>query len=168
VGHGARALVVEALHSQGLAEDLLEPLVSDFLDYYVNHLSVLSRPYPGVIETLEALRSRGARLAVVTNKLTKLSRPLLDELALTEHFDAIVCGDTAAVPKPAADPALHACQAMTVVPEDALFVGDSETDVKCARAAGCPIVVVRDGYNHGIPADALGADRVIESFLDLV
>ena len=50
----------------------------------------------------------------------------------------------------------------------ALFVGDSEADVKCARAAGCPVVVVRDGYNHGIPADALEADAVIESFHDLV
>ena len=73
-----------------------------------------------------------------------------------------------ATPKPAADPALHACSALGLAPGDALFVGDSQTDVLCARAAGCPVVCVRDGYNHGIPAEQLGADAVIESFSDLV
>ncbi len=48
------------------------------------------------------------------------------------------------------------------------MVGDSQTDVLCARAAGCPVVCVRDGYNHGVPAEQLGADGVIESFLDLL
>ena len=55
-----------------------------------------------------------------------------------------------------------------IEPKQALFVGDSDTDVACARAAGCPVVVVRDGYNHGIPAETLGADAVIDSFSELV
>ncbi|MDN5850417.1 MAG: HAD hydrolase-like protein [Nitrococcus sp.] len=49
-----------------------------------------------------------------------------------------------------------------------MFVGDSDSDVACARAAGCPVVVVADGYSHGIPAAELGADGVINSFRDLV
>jgi phosphoglycolate phosphatase len=97
-----------------------------------------------------------------------LTLPLLDALDLARHFDSIVCGDTAAQPKPAPDPALHACSALAVVPADALFVGDSQTDVDCARAAGCPVVCVADGYNHGVPAHQLGADAVIDSFQDLV
>ena len=93
---------------------------------------------------------------------------MLDALNLTQHFDAVICGDTAEQPKPAADPALLACAELGLRPDEVLFVGDSTTDVGCARAAGCPVVCVRDGYNHGVPADELGADAVIESFLDLV
>ncbi|MCB1685111.1 MAG: HAD-IA family hydrolase, partial [Pseudomonadales bacterium] len=125
-------------------------------------------PYPGVVEALRAMRSRGARLAVITNKLAGLSVPLLTELGLDGFFQTIIGGDTAARPKPAADPALLACERLDLQPAQALFVGDSATDVNCARAAGCPVVVVRDGYSHGTPAAELGADAVIESFLDLV
>ena len=168
VGHGAKALITEAIADQTLDEQLLETLLEDFLDYYRANISVLSAPYPGVLETLETLQQRGARLAVVTNKLARLTEPLLDGLSLTRYFDAIVCGDTTDAPKPAAAPTLFACQSLTVTPTYALFVGDSAADVGSARAAGCPVVVVRDGYNHGIPAADLGADAVIESFLDLV
>ena len=168
VGHGAKALVAGAIVAQGLDPDLETPLLDAFMRYYSTHLTVLSRPYPGVPEALDALIARGARLAVVTNKLARFSEPLIEELGLTDRFQAIVCGDTTANAKPAADPALHTCALLGTEPADSLFVGDSATDVGCARAAGCPVVVVRDGYNHGTPADALGADAVIESFLDLV
>lgn len=168
VGHGARALIGEAIKAQQLDADLAEPMFDVFLEYYRGHLSVLSAPYPAVVETLQILKDRGAGLAVVTNKLALFTQPLLDELNLSRFFDAVVCGDTTANPKPAADPALHTCTALSIEPADGLFVGDSAADVGCARAAGCPVVVVRDGYNHGTPADQLGADAVIESFSDLV
>ena len=168
VGHGARALVAEAIRDQGLEEDLAEPLFESFLEYYQGHLSVLSAPYPSVVDTLQMLKEAGAGLAVVTNKLTLFTEPLLAELEIADFFDAIVCGDTTENPKPAPDMALTSCAALRVEPQHALFVGDSAADVGCARAAGCPVVVVRDGYNHGIPADELGADAVIESFSDLV
>ena len=83
-------------------------------------------------------------------------------------FRAIIGRGTAAKPKPDAAPALLACESLGVEPAAALFVGDSDTDVACARAAGCPVVVYRHGYNHGIDPERLGADRVIDSFADLV
>lgn len=168
IGHGARAVITEAVRTQALAEGLLEPMLETFLEYYAGHLSVLSRPYPSVVETLNVLNDRGARLAVVTNKLARFSEPLLAELGLLDAFAAVVCGDSTDNPKPAADPTLHACQMLGVTPAVSLFVGDSAADVGSARAAGCPVVVVRDGYNHGTPAAELGADGVIESFSDLV
>ena len=168
VGHGAKALVAGAIRDQGLDPALETPLLDSFIDYYAGHLSTLSRPYPGVLEALDGLSERGAQLAVVTNKLTRFTEPLLEELELSPRFGAIVCGDTTANAKPAADPALEACRRLGAEPPASLFVGDSAADVGCARAAGCPVVVVRDGYNHGIAPEALGADSVIESFLDLV
>lgn len=168
VGHGARVLVEQALAYHELPEDELQAVHEAFLAYYAGHVAEHSRVYPGVVETLTALKERGARLAVLTNKLTRFSVPILETLEIADYFDATVCGDTAAAPKPAADPALLACRELRTTPSNSLVVGDSQTDVLCARAAGCPVVCVRDGYNHGVPADQLGADAVIESFLDLL
>ncbi|NIP16446.1 MAG: phosphoglycolate phosphatase [Pseudomonadales bacterium] len=168
VGHGARVLVEQALAYHELPGDDLDPIHEAFLAYYADHSAEHSRVYPGVVQTLEALKARGARLAVLTNKLTRFSLPILSTLGVDGYFDATVCGDTATAPKPAADPALLACRELRTIPGDSLVVGDSQTDVLCARAAGCPVVCVRDGYNHGVPADQLGADAVIESFLDLL
>jgi phosphoglycolate phosphatase len=168
IGHGAKVVVEQAFDHQQRPVDEVAVVLQSFLGYYESHVADLSQPYPAVIDALVALRTRGARLAVVTNKMTTFSVAILDALNMATHFDAVVCGDTTATPKPAADPALHACELLGVAPAQALFVGDSETDVLCARAAGCPIVCVRDGYNHGIAAEALGADAVIESFSDLV
>jgi phosphoglycolate phosphatase len=168
IGHGAQAMVEQALGHQNQPPDDARNVLSAFLDYYQEHAAELSLPYPGVLDALGALRKRGALLGVVTNKRTTFSIAILAALGMREHFEVIVCGDTCAVPKPAAEPALHACRELGIVAADALFVGDSETDVLCARAAGCPIVCVRDGYNQGVPAEKLGADAVIESFSDLV
>jgi phosphoglycolate phosphatase len=168
VGHGARALVMRAIERHELPHDETEEIVETFIAHYSAHIADESRPYPGVVEALDRLQREGARLAVVTNKLTRLAEPLLTALGLDAYLSAIVCGDTAERPKPAPDPAIHACRLLGMPAAEALFVGDSEADVKCARSAGCPVVVVRDGYNHGIPADALEADAVIESFHDLV
>ena len=173
VGHGARALISQALISQAgdqqnLPATLLEELFATFITHYESHIADHSEPYPEVVATLARLADQGTPLAVVTNKLTRLSIPLLRALKLDQYFQAVVCGDTAAHPKPAADPAIFACERLGVEVTTALFVGDSTTDVECARAAGCPVVVVRDGYNQGVPAAELGADSVIESFSDLV
>ena len=169
IGHGAKVLVQQAFdHQMQPHKNSQQIILQTFLSYYEAHTADLSQPYPAVIDVLRVLRNRGARLGVVTNKVALFSARILDSLNMSKYFNTVVCGDTTRSPKPAAEPALHACAALGVTPANALFVGDSETDVLCARAAGCPVVCVRDGYNHGVPADQLGADAVIESFSDLV
>ncbi len=172
VGHGARVLIRQALQNQqaaaAISDTNTDALLTDFIRYYEEHIADNSKPYPGVIDALKQLRRRGAKLAVVTNKLTTLSEQVLDALELTRYFESIVCGDSTDNPKPAADPALLACRELSVPVTRVLFVGDSATDVDCARAAGCDVVCVPDGYNHGIAASELGADAVIESLQDLV
>lgn len=171
IGHGAKSLIGQALAAEtGCAPDpeYVEKIRATFLDHYEAHIADHSREYPGTTQALIKLKKAGARLAVVTNKVTRLSIHLLNTLELSRHFDVVVCGDTAANPKPAADPALFACAALALPVPEVLFVGDSSTDVECARAARCDIVCVRDGYNHGVPPDELGADAVIESISDLV
>jgi phosphoglycolate phosphatase len=173
VGYGSRVLLEEALKFHGVAERIANEsemvrLRDVFIDYYGAHLSGSSIVYPGVVEALDALTARGAHLGIVTNKYTQLSVDALKAAALYEYFDALVCGDTLPQRKPDPAPALHACKLLGATTSQTLFVGDSSTDVETARAAGCAVVCVRDGYNHGIPADQLGADAVIDSFLELL
>jgi len=173
VGFGSRVLLERALTHHHAAQRIadtahMQELLSVFIGYYSAHIADSSRIYPGVLAALTGLHEAGSGLAVVTNKLTGLSVQLLEALDLARYFRAVVGGDTLPQRKPDAAPAWHACRALGCEPTDSLFVGDSTTDVETARAAGCPVVCLRDGYNHGTPADQLGADAVIDSLIELL
>ena len=170
VGHGVARMIEQALAHQGREEPpahLAKSMFDRFLEYYAAHIADESAPYPGVRESLASLGPR-ASLGVVTNKVSRLTTRLLDALDLASPFGIVVCGDTLDVFKPAADPALHACASLGVDPARTLFVGDSITDVQCARAAGCDVVCVRYGYPGGMAPEDLGADRLIDSLANLV
>lgn len=171
VGHGAKVMIHEAISHFGSAsvdESELDDLYEVFLGHYRSSISRFSSPYPTVVDTLNYLHERVGRMAVVTNKKADLSIQLLKELDLYQLFHVVVGGDTLSVSKPRAEPALYACNELDTVPEATLFVGDSVTDVQCARAAGCPVFVLQDGYNHGMDPHSLGADRVIQTFAELI
>ena len=168
VGQGAKASLLRALAHHGVPTDAVDAMLADFLDHYRRHIADHSAPFPGVEEALQTLADQGAKLAVVTNKREELTNQLLDEIGFAHHFQAVVGGNSTAHPKPAAAPALAALAALRVMPPDALFVGDSQADVGCARAAGCDVVCVAYGYRQGVSAADMGADSVIESFLNLI
>lgn len=170
VGHGARVMIDQALKDlgeQGLG-DRLDELHSQFLDYYQNNIAVNSVPFGDVQNLLTQLAIRKLPMGVVTNKFYHLSLELLRALDFYKYFDVLVGGDTLQVQKPAAEPALYACNELNVEPKNVLFVGDSITDVGCARAAGCDVAIVRNGYNQGRDPESLGADRIFDSFLELL
>lgn len=172
VGDGAIALVRKGLEATGGDTDpaLFEAAIAAFYRYYEANLSATSRPFPGVVDCLRALRDEGYALAVCTNKPERFSRKLLDDLDLTPYFGALVGGDTLPMRKP--DPGhLHGTLARLPhlsgkLPDWAVMVGDSANDINAAKAAGLPSVAVSFGYTR-IPAAELGADRLIHHFDDL-
>jgi phosphoglycolate phosphatase len=165
IGGGARMLIRRALASEGLAlpAEEIEALNTQFLTYYADHIADGSRPFPGLLEALDRLEARGARLAVCTNKLEYLARLLLDRLDLTGRFAVITGADTYAKPKPDPLPLLSTIAAAGGSAGRAVMVGDSITDISTARAAGVPSIAVSFGYTE-TPAHALGADRLIDHF----
>ena len=171
VGYGGRVMLKQAMESLANAHEInadIEDLFQSFLSHYQDQTSKKSNPYPTVVDTLETLLQRGARLAVVTNKAEHLAVKCLDELNLTRFFNVVVGGDTMQVSKPAAELALYACNELATSVEGTLFVGDSQTDLECARNAGCDVAIFSNGYHGAIKPSSMGADVVIDSMRELL
>jgi phosphoglycolate phosphatase len=134
---------------------------------YADHISVRSELYPGVHEGLAELRAAGFPLACVTNKAAEFALPLLDQIGIGHFFATVVGGECIPHPKPAPD-ALRLCAERLDVPiGHGLMVGDSLNDVGAARNAGCPVVCVPYGYNHGCDIRDARPDAVIDSIAEL-
>ncbi|KAF3998661.1 phosphoglycolate phosphatase [Glaciimonas immobilis] len=123
--------------------------------------------FPGVHEGLIAMKEAGFRLGCVTNKPFALAEPLLQIAGLDGYFDVLVGGDSLPFMKPAPEPLYHACEVMGTLPERAVMVGDSESDVASARAASMPVYIVNYGYPGPAGLSALKCDGFIDSLLEL-
>jgi phosphoglycolate phosphatase len=168
-GHGARAMLCKGLELNGVTrpdDRLLNRLQTAFIDHYGANIAVESRPFPGAVEAMAALRARGFRIAICTNKKEALARQLLDTLDLSRAIDAFVGGDTYALSKPNAEPVLGAISRAGGVPERAVMIGDSKTDIDAARAARIPVIAVTFGYT-AIPVEDLAPDAIISAFQTL-
>ncbi len=165
ISFGARRMIVEALgtSAQHRSEAEIDRLLDLFLTYYEANIARESRPYPGVIAAIEALRDHGARLAVCTNKRENLSRALLSALDLERHFHALAGRDTFPVHKPHPDHLHGAIRLAGGTSHRALMVGDSDIDIATAKAASVPVVAVSFGYTQ-VPVASLTPDRIIDHY----
>ena len=168
VGGGARGMVERGFAETGeaLAAAEIDHWTEAFLVHYRAHLSDLSRPFPGVHETLEALAAENAVMGVCTNKSVEASCRLLRELDLERFFGAVLGGDSLAVRKPDPEHLAATIRAVAGKTEHAVMVGDSDIDIAAAHNLGVPAIAVAYGYAH-VPADQLGADAVIGRFPEL-
>jgi phosphoglycolate phosphatase len=168
VGGGARVMIARGFNAQGraLSPNKLEQLFKDFIAHYSEHLTDRSLPFPGLTEALDLLAARGCRFAVCTNKLEALSVQLLGKLGLADRF-ATICGqDTFGIQKPDPEILRRTIRAAGGTVETAVMIGDSVTDIRTARAAGIPVIVVDFGYNER-PIAEFGPDRIISHFSEL-
>lgn len=166
VGHGARTMLDVAFSMTGGAPDpeRLIGLTDAYIAHYRAHIAEESRAFEGVQETLSLLKEGGARLGVLTNKPQALALPLLNALKLTSYFGAIHGAGRYEYTKPDARVFRHVVEELGGGP--AVMIGDSITDVKTARAADAPVILVSFGYTPE-PAHSLGADRVVDRFCDI-
>lgn len=154
VGDGAAMLMTRAFARAGrpVGQDLTA-LLPRFLEIYEGCVADLTRPYPGVPETLALLRERGHRIAICTNKPDGPTRAVLGALELLPCFDAIVGGDSAPARKPDAQHLASVLDRMRTAPRDAVMVGDGTNDLLVAAAAGVPAIHARYGYGLRGPVD---------------
>ena len=155
----------EAQHTR--AQALFDRAWDRYQHHYLAINGQHSAVYPGVVEGLKALRSRGLRLACLTNKPTSFAKPLLAAKGLDGFFEFAFGGDAFARKKPDPLPLLKTCEALGTAPARTLMIGDSSNDAKAARAAGCPVLLVTYGYNHGEPVRGVDADGFVNSLAEL-
>ncbi len=161
VGKGSEHLIRRTLAEVGADEALYEPAWAAYQRHYREVNGRYAVVYPGAAEGLQQLAARGLRLACVTNKPTDFARALLEATGLARFFAVTFGGDAFARRKPDPLPLLEACRALGSVPARTLMIGDSSNDAAAARAAGCPVVLVTYGYNHGEPVRAVDADGFV-------
>ncbi|HEX5629646.1 MAG TPA: phosphoglycolate phosphatase [Usitatibacteraceae bacterium] len=164
VGKGVMNLVNRCFEaSGGGGEEDRARAHAVFERHYSAGIADRSRPYPGVVDGLEALERAGIAMGCVTNKAGRFTEPLLELTGLRRFFGVVVSGDTVERKKPHPDPMLYAAGKLGASPAETLVVGDSLNDVQSARAAGCAVVVVPYGYREGLSLEDLGADAVVAS-----
>ena len=162
VGRGSMYLLRQTLAHAGGAPELLDTAWTHYQRHYADINGLHADVYPGVREGLAAMRARGWRLACVTNKPRAFARALLEAKGLLPQFEHVFGGDSFERHKPDPLPLIKTCEALGTQPARTLMVGDSSNDAQAARAAGCPVVLVSYGYNHGEPVADAGPDRVID------
>lgn len=155
VGKGVRVLWERVCEARMIfaTDQLLDSLIRRFAEVMDSPVAPGAQYFPGTIEAIEALRSEGVKVALVTNKLRSMTECFLERSRTEDLFDEIVCGDDTAHAKPAGDMVLLACRKLGVAPGEAVMVGDSGNDALAARAAGVDVVLVSTGYNEGKPID---------------
>ena len=169
IGEGAVVLIKRCLTEQIDGEPeatLFAQAESLFFAHYANNVAA-SQPFDGVVEGLQAIWSKNLKLACVTNKPEKFTLPLLKESGLADFFDLVVSGDSLPKKKPHPMQLQYICTQFDVLETESMLVGDSNTDIAAAKAAGCFIVTVPYGYNQGKTIDESQVDATINDLTAL-
>lgn len=175
IGHGTKELLIMALASVTKSSveavrvsDDLKQALPIFDRYYQERCGTRSHLYPHVKEVLTHLRQQGRKLAVVTNKEGRYTDIVLRVHGLTDLFDIVISGDSFPVKKPNPTSVQNCLARWNVLPQQALFVGDSSIDAQTARNANVPVWLLPYGYNMGQTVQSCQPDRVIANFSELL
>ena len=173
VGNGAQTLVKRALSGKSeidanIDEALFAKALDVFLNFYKDNLCVKTITYPNVVSTIAALKTRGYRLVIVTNKPYDFIEPILKGLNLDGVFELSLGGDSLSSRKPDPQPLLYACEKLNVSVEKTIMIGDSKNDILAAKAAGMDSIGVSYGYNYGEDIGIYEPDAVVDDFGDIL
>lgn len=166
VGKGAENLIHRSLTgtlTDRADSDLFHKAHDSFTHHYTRLNGQRAAFYDGVIDGLNELASMGFKLAVVTNKPSRYTLPLLERTGIISRFVTVVSGDTCERKKPDAMPIVHACSQMGVNAAHALMIGDSLNDAQAAQAAGSLCWLLPYGYNEGKPIEQTPCDGYIQT-----
>ena len=165
---GARGLILRGLGVERDAPEF-EALRLEFLERYERAMCVRTRLFDGMAEVLEALDAAGMRWGVVSNKVERYVRPIMDSLGVLARSATAVGGDTTGFAKPHPQPLLHAARIASVDPLRCVYIGDDLRDVEAGRAAGMATVAAAYGFcGDESPPQTWGADALIERPIELI
>ncbi|WP_342115455.1 phosphoglycolate phosphatase [Pseudoduganella sp. OTU4001] len=168
VGKGSENLVRRVLaldYDEAGVERLFPQAMESYQRHYIAINGQHSEVYDEVEAGLQAMRAAGLRLACVTNKPITFAQPLLAMKGLSGYFEVLYGGDSFEKKKPHPMPLLKACEFFGLPPAQVVAIGDSSNDAEAARAAGCPVLTVPYGYNHGVGIHETDSDGIVDTLL---
>lgn len=169
VGKGSENLIQRVLSldfSDAQVAQHFDAALTSYQHHYLAINGAHSALYPQVIDGLQHLQAQGLRLACVTNKPLAFALPLLNQKGLRDFFDVVYGGDSFARKKPDPVALLQVCRDFALDPAQVVAIGDSSNDAAAARAAGCPVLHVPYGYNHGESVQNLDTDGIVSTLLE--
>ena len=146
VGHGARNLMRKALPVGHKEDDMVDAAYNDFRAYYITHIDVHTKPFPGIQDLLTQLHQEGVMLAVASNKFQEGTEHLIKEFFPEIPFVAVLGGRPDFPLKPDPEIVCEVLRKADVNKEDAVMIGDSDTDMETAANGGIRSIAVNWGY----------------------
>jgi len=168
IGQGAKYMIEMAIgpaHAN-LTDEERDRLLERYLAFYAENIAEASQPFEGAVAALEHFQAAGAKLAVCTNKMERMSKSLLAELDLARYFAVIAGRDTFDAFKPNPKHLLDTIRTAGGDAERAIMIGDTGVDIATARAARVPVIAVSFGYTD-TPVHEFSPDAVIDHYRDL-
>lgn len=165
---GARGLIGGAF---GIGPDHADfaAMREEFLANYEANLRVETVLFPGIDAVLDDLDARGVRWGIVTNKVARLTDPLVKLMHLDARAACVVSGDTTPYSKPHPAPLLHAAEALGIAPQRVVYVGDDLRDVQAGAAAGMATIAAAYGYcGNDVPPSQWNAHYVADTTATLL
>lgn len=162
IGGGVPVLMQRCLGD--LADQYMERAVPMFMELYSAEPAVDSAVYPGVLEAVETIKAHGGVVAVCTQKPEAITHKILVELGLEPYVDFAIGPESVTHRKPHPEPVLKVLAALGVAAPEALFVGDTASDMVAAKAAEVATVAVTYGYGSEDSLRAENPDYVVDSF----
>ena len=164
IGWGVSMLLEKVLPAE--KHNLLDEAKAVFMGCYRNHLLVKTKPYDGVMDVLEHFKNK--KLAVATNKPVGLTTKILDDLNMSVYFRKVVGGDKVQNKKPAPEAIEIIMEELDVLPDKAVFLGDSRIDMEAGKKAGVITIGAAYGFRGREELEKAGADVIIEDIRELM
>ncbi len=162
IGDGMEKLVERALPKEAREESLILTCVEEYRAHYDVLWQEQTRPYEGIVEMLEALKARGVKLGVISNKAHRFTVPMTEHFFGTERFDHIL-GQRVEVPrKPDAAGAHEMAAVLGLTTSELAYVGDSDIDMAFAKNAGMLGIGVSWGFRSVDELREHGADLIVD------
>ncbi len=166
VGNGIRRLI-ESSVPENTPLEITDKCFSDFKEYYKKHSAILTKPYDDIIDLMKALKSKGVKVAVVSNKADFAVKTLMED-----YFNGLydcAYGERAGVPrKPAPDGVFEAVKEMGADVESTVYIGDSEVDVITSQNANLPCIAVTWGFRDKKVLESLNPEYIVDSPSDIM
>ena len=169
VGKGSENLIRAVLALDWDAPRVEAAFEAAMQSYQRNYLAINgnhSTLFPEVLQGLSEMKANGLRLACVTNKPISFTTPLLKLKGLAQFFDVVYGGDSLPRKKPDPLPLQTVCADFGLRAAQVVAIGDSSNDAQAARAAGCPVLTVPYGYNHGESIHDTDSDGIVATLLE--